>query len=49
MPTGKRTPTGLGDGGRELWRSIVSKFELRPDELRVLHDACLEAELVDRL
>lgn len=44
-------PRGLDKSGRKLWREIVSsgKYELRPDELRVLEDACREADLIDEL
>lgn len=32
---------GRRDGrGRRLWKSIVAKYVLRPDELRILHAAC---------
>lgn len=44
-----KIPSNLGDQGRALWRSIVPAYELRPDELRILHDACREADLIDRL
>jgi hypothetical protein len=42
-------PRGLSPAGLALWRSIVPAYELRPDELRVLHDACREADVVARL
>ena len=44
-----RTPAHLGADGRKLWRDISTKYELRADELRVLADACAEADLVARL
>jgi hypothetical protein len=44
-----KAPTGLGTSGRSLWRAIAGVYELRPDELRILTDACREADLVDRL
>lgn len=44
-----KAPSGLGTSGRALWREIVGGYDLRPDELRVLVDACREADLVDRL
>lgn len=37
-------PKGLKPGGSELWRDIVGKWELRPDELRILRKACREVE-----
>lgn len=42
-------PDGLGDRSRDLWRQIVNVYDLRPDELRILDDACREAQLIDRL
>lgn len=42
-------PANLGDGGGALWDSIAPYYELRPDEWRILLDACREADLVDRL
>jgi hypothetical protein len=46
-----RAPSGLGKGGRRLWRAIANPgtYELRPDEVRVLEDACREVDLIDRL
>jgi hypothetical protein len=43
------TPTGLGDSGRALWSEIADTYDLRPDERRLLEDACREADLIDRL
>lgn len=42
-------PPGLTQRGAALWASIAGEWELRPDELRLLSDACEEADLVDRL
>ncbi|MEC4840532.1 hypothetical protein R2360_13695 [Mycobacteroides chelonae] len=41
-------PPGLAEdgSGQALWRSIVDDYTLRPDELRLLEDAC---ELADRI
>ena len=44
-----RTPTGLGVSGRDLWSEIAGTYDLRPDERRLLEDACREADLIDRL
>lgn len=44
-----RTPTGLDKRGRALWRSIAPKYDLRPDELRTLEDACKLADLIERM
>lgn len=44
-------PRNLREAGAELWRQIVTggAYELRPDELRVLEDACREADLIDAI
>jgi hypothetical protein len=42
-------PPGLGKSGAALWRRIVAGYELRPDELRLLADACREADLIDSM
>ncbi|WNI15226.1 hypothetical protein [Actinacidiphila sp. ITFR-21] len=44
-----QAPDGLEQRGSELWEAIASGFELRQDELRVLEDACREADLIERL
>lgn len=42
-------PKNMGAAGLDLWRKVTSQWTLRPDELRVLEDACREATLVDRI
>jgi hypothetical protein len=49
MPDVPRMPAKLGRAGRELWRSIIPTYDLRPDEVRLLADACREADIVQRL
>lgn len=47
-----RRPAGLREAGRELWDSIAEHdppYELRPDEVRILIDACREADVVAQL
>jgi hypothetical protein len=44
-----RMPTKLGRAGRELWKSIIPRYDLRPDELRILADACRQADVVQRI
>lgn len=44
-----KIPANLSAAGTALWTSIVPAYELRPDELRILHDACREADIVQRL
>jgi len=43
------TPARLDTQGLALWNSIIPRFELRPDELRILTDACREADIIERL
>ena len=42
-------PTKLKTAGKRMWSDITGKYQLRPDELRILEDACREADLIDRL
>jgi hypothetical protein len=42
-------PKALAEGGRTLWDEIVEKDDLRPDQLRILADACCTADLIDEL
>jgi hypothetical protein len=44
-----QVPTGLAPGGRKLWREVVKDHNLRPDQCRILLEACCEADLIDRL
>ena len=41
-PQQPKPPEGLQDGGAgaRLWRSVVGKYTLRPDELCILENAC---------
>ena len=43
-----RRPAGLKRSAT-LWDNVTGTYTLRPDELRVLEDACREADLIDRL
>jgi hypothetical protein len=47
--TKRRTPPTLGSVGGALWRELMAKYQFRPDEARVLFDACAEADLIDTL
>ena len=42
-------PAGLGDKALVVWTEIAEGYDLRIDELRVLEDACLEIDLIERL
>lgn len=44
-----RTPTGLEKHGKALWKSIAGTYDLRADELRILEDACRQADLIERV
>jgi hypothetical protein len=39
----------MGKAGLKLWHDVTGKYDLRPDELRVLEDACRETALIDRM
>ncbi len=49
MATDAKMPAHFAREGKRLWSEIVSSYDLRPDEVRVLADACREADLVERL
>ena len=43
-------PAGLDRAGKKLWTEIArGQYELRPDEVRVLVEACREADLIERI
>lgn len=44
-----QAPENLASAGTALWSQIAGVYELRPDEIRILHDACREADIVERL
>ena len=41
----KNPPSDLQDAGSALWVEIATKYELRPDERAILHDACRMRDL----
>ncbi|GJF07720.1 hypothetical protein [Pseudonocardia sp. D17] len=43
------TPADLGPAGTDLWESVVSTWELRPDELAILHEAARTRDVIDTL
>lgn len=45
----KKTGVTFEAKAQTVWDDITSTYRLRPDELRVLEDACREVDLVDRL
>jgi hypothetical protein len=42
-------PTDLGPRAMALWEGITSKYTLRIDEMLILHDACREVDLIERM
>lgn len=40
-----KPPAHLSISGKSLWSDVVSKWDLRPDELRVLSSACTAADM----
>lgn len=45
----RRTPTGLGAGGRSLWRDIVEEHELDASQAVQLTEACRAKDRLDKL
>lgn len=44
-----RVPRGLSVKASRLWNDVVTAWELRPDELSVLEEACRTADVIDAL
>lgn len=42
-------PRTLRTSGKKLWQDVTKEYDLRPDEYRILEDACRQADLVDEL
>lgn len=42
-------PKGLGPGGRALWAGIADDYELMPEQLVQLEEACRAKDRLDRL
>lgn len=49
MGNSAAAPKGIGPSGRALWNSIAKIYDLRPDEKRILTDACREADLIAQM
>jgi hypothetical protein len=49
MAAKPKMPARFGSEGKLLWTSITRLHELGPDAVRVLTDACREADIVQRL
>ncbi len=48
-PRPRPVPKGLQPAGRKLWRSVVSVYVLRPDDLVLLESACKTVDLIAEL
>ena len=44
-----RKPADLGTAGRRLWSAVVDDYELSPDELAALREACRCVDELERL
>lgn len=44
-----KAPAGLGAAGRKLWREVLADFELPPDGLALLVQACRTVDELERL
>lgn len=42
-------PSTLGDAGKAIWSTIATEYELRPDEVVTLEDACLISDVIAAL
>ena len=45
----ERAPNGLSERVLKFWRTVLGKFDLRPDEYRLLEDACRQMVIIDGL
>lgn len=48
-PLNPPSRVALSDAGAALWESITAVYELRPDELEILAQACATADTIARL
>lgn len=49
MSTKPSAPAGLSKASKDLWKAVVSRWDLRPDELDVLADACRVSDRITEL
>lgn len=49
MLSKEKPPTGLSAASRSLWKGIIDRWDLRPDELTVLERACRAADAASDL
>lgn len=48
-PKAPSAPAHLQRAGRAVWRAIVTKYDLRPDEMFTLEDACRITDVIAAL
>lgn len=49
MTTKSEAPENLGTEAQRLWDDVTGVYSLRPDERRLLEDACREIDLIETL
>lgn len=42
-------PAGLAAEGQRLWDEVTASYQLRPDERRLLEEACREVDLIEAM
>ena len=42
-------PSELGERGSALWDDVTTQYDLRPDEMAILADACHESDIIEKL
>ena len=47
--TAPKAPAGLGKAGKAQWSAIAGSYELRPDDVTVLEDACRTSDMLEAL
>ena len=45
----ERAPKGLSGRSNKFWSTVTAKYDLRPDEYRLLEDSCRTMDVVDAL
>jgi hypothetical protein len=48
-PKKPAAPQTLAAAGKKLWQDIVKDYDLRPDELRILEDACAATDMITEM
>jgi hypothetical protein len=45
----QESPSNLGDEALKFWAAVTKSYRMRPDELRLLEDACREIDIIEML